>query len=94
MFRIKMGVAGVGVPEETFGVSCVPYPGNEHDLHATEPWRHPRAVQLVNTKTDTFNLDVECYNYDPTPNDTVAAIADAFELDIRKLLADNKALFG
>jgi hypothetical protein len=94
MFRIRMGVAGVGVPEETFGGSCVPHPGNEHDLHATEHWRQPRPVQLVNAKTDLLKLDAKCYNYDPTPTDTVVSIADAFEQDIRKLLADNKALFG
>jgi hypothetical protein len=94
MFRIRMGVAGVGVPEETFGVSCVPYPGNEHDLHATKPWRQRQPVQLPDTTKDVFNLSLECYNYAPTQNDTVAAVADAFELDIRKLLADNKALFG
>lgn len=69
--------AGVGTPEQTWGVSCIPAPGTEQNKHSTEPWlesaRRPVYRQPFNNT---------CGVYQIRRYDTVASVLDNFELDV------------
>ncbi|KAF6258414.1 hypothetical protein COO60DRAFT_1692748 [Scenedesmus sp. NREL 46B-D3] len=81
LFKINMGLAGVGTPEQTYGVSCTVFPGNKRDLHGT-PWlaRQRRQVQPLNAAA-ALNVTATCYNYQVQPKETVASIVESLDLD-------------
>ncbi|KAF8072389.1 RCH2 [Scenedesmus sp. PABB004] len=90
LFKIKMGVAGVGVPDQTFGVECVPAPGGPFDLHETQPWRDPKPVTLVDPAADLFKLDPDCYTYTARAREPLSAVADAFGINMRDFVLRNQ----
>ncbi|KAF6255687.1 hypothetical protein COO60DRAFT_193116 [Scenedesmus sp. NREL 46B-D3] len=89
MFRIRMGVAGVGTPDVTYGVVCEPAPGSVDNLHGNRPW-------LTNTRLPLRPIvgDATCYLYEMSTNDTFASVAEHFDVDIRTLVEDNLQLFS
>ncbi|WIA36815.1 hypothetical protein OEZ86_008070 [Tetradesmus obliquus] len=88
MFKIRMGVAGVGTPEVTYGVECEPAPGSVDNMHVNKPWLRKSRLNL--SRADTPN----CYNYKMGENDTLAYVADHFDVDIRTVVSDNLGLFS
>ncbi|KAF8055998.1 hypothetical protein HT031_006519 [Scenedesmus sp. PABB004] len=95
LFRIKMGVAAVGTPDETYGLECTPVPGApQHDPHSTQPWRVPRPVELLDPVRDTLDLRAPCVGYRVARGDTLASIVDSFGIDMRRFVQrDNAALW-
>lgn len=95
LFRIRMGDAGVGTPDQTFAVMCEPAPGSERDPHGAKAWRVRADMPLALARaSDINNLGQGvCFLYRARSTDYPAAIADAFEIDIRQLAADNTHVF-
>lgn len=81
--------AGVGAPDQTYGVSCSPPPGSEWDpfgikrFYNGKPRKH---VQLIKPN-DRVNLTESCFNYVLTNNDTLASVVDQFDQDIQAFVA-------
>ncbi|KAF6250826.1 hypothetical protein COO60DRAFT_1645962 [Scenedesmus sp. NREL 46B-D3] len=94
LFKINMGLAGVGTPEQTYGVSCTVFPGNKRDLHGT-PWlaRQRRQVQPLNAAA-ALNVTATCYNYQVQPKETVASIVESLDLDYGAFIQQNRRQFG
>lgn len=70
--------AGVGTPEQTWGVNCIPAPSTELNKHSTEPWRNTTTRLPLYRKP--FNNTCAVYKFQK--HDTVAAILDKLELDV------------
>jgi hypothetical protein len=81
LFRIKMGLSGIGTPDATFGISCYPTNGTTANLHSHTPWT--RNIRRFLTPLEGING--RCYNYTIRKGDTLAAIVDHFELDMRQV---------
>lgn len=77
LVRIGYGSAGVGNPEQTYGLNC-----KAADATATLVKR--RTLQLDPTSPG-------CFSYTGQNGDYVSGLADLFELDILQLIADNAA---
>lgn len=88
--------AGIGAPEQTYEISCVPAPGSAGDpnvvKHFPGRWYTPRPVTLVR-KNDAFDLNARCYNYVVSRSDTVASIVDAFGFNMTSFVQDNRDKF-
>ncbi|WIA41427.1 hypothetical protein OEZ86_005009 [Tetradesmus obliquus] len=89
MFKIRMGVAGVGTPDLTYGVVCEPAPGSVDNMHANSPWLKKTRLPLK-----PFEKEEGCYSYTMTASDTFASVADHFDVDIRSLVSNNLELFS
>jgi hypothetical protein len=86
--------AGVGTPEQTYGVSCTVFPGNNRDLHGT-PWlaKQRRKVEPLNAAA-ALNVTATCYKYKAQREETVASIVESLDLDYREFIHDNFQQFG
>jgi hypothetical protein len=86
--------AGVGTPEQTYGVSCTVFPGNKRDLHGT-PWlaTKRRKVEPLNATAD-LDVTSTCYNYRVQKGETVASIAESLDLNYTQFIQDNRRQFG
>ncbi|KAF8069582.1 hypothetical protein HT031_001699 [Scenedesmus sp. PABB004] len=93
LVRVKMGLAGVGTPDQTFGVECVPLPGSEHDPHHVQPWLRPRRVELER-RDQLLDLNTSCVIYRARADDSVASIVDAFRIDMVDFVRVNSNLWG
>ncbi|WIA38981.1 hypothetical protein OEZ86_005133 [Tetradesmus obliquus] len=85
LFKFSMGLAGVGAPDQTYGVSCSPPPGSEWDPFGVQKFyggKSRKTVQLIKP-SDRVNLTETCFNYVLTDNDTVASVVDHFDQDIQ-----------
>ncbi|WIA21131.1 hypothetical protein OEZ85_005443 [Tetradesmus obliquus] len=89
MFRIRMGVAGVGTPDLTYGVVCEPAPGSVDNMHANNPWLKDTRLPLTPTEKKKG-----CYTYNMTAKDTFASVAEKFKVKISDLVRDNLQLFN
>ncbi|WIA23217.1 hypothetical protein OEZ86_010105 [Tetradesmus obliquus] len=90
LFKISMGLAGVGAPDQTYGVSCSPPPGSQWDPFGVQKFyggKLRKNVQLMKP-ADRVNLTTTCFNYVLTNNDTVASVVDHFEQDIQAFVAN------
>eukprot|EP00882_Tetradesmus_deserticola_P025183 GHRQ01027646.1.p1 GENE.GHRQ01027646.1~~GHRQ01027646.1.p1 ORF type:complete len:451 (+),score=70.12 GHRQ01027646.1:210-1562(+) len=94
LFRIEMGLAGVGTPEQTYGVSCTVFPGNQKDLHGTG-WltKQRRQVQPLNAAS-ALNVTADCYSYRVQRKETVASIVESLGLDYVDFIQRNRRQFG
>ncbi|KAF8063660.1 MSL1 [Scenedesmus sp. PABB004] len=93
LVKVKMGLAGVGTPDQTFGVECAPPSGGKLDPHQVVPWQRPRPVELVD-RGQILDLDAPCVQYRVAAGDTAASIAEAFGLDMRRFVKDNADVWG
>jgi hypothetical protein len=87
--------AGVGTPEQSYGVECELAPGQPGNLHATQPWLIKKRKPLQRWPRDTA-YDTTCYTYTFTKHDNVpslASLVDPFELNIRSLVPENLDLW-
>ncbi|WIA41425.1 hypothetical protein OEZ86_005008 [Tetradesmus obliquus] len=92
MFRIRMGVAGVGTPDLTYGVVCEPAPGSVGNMHANKPWLRNTRLPLTPAKDEP--RENRCYFYTMTAKDTFASVADHFEVELSDLVQNNLKLFS
>lgn len=74
LFRIQMGIGGVGTPEHTYGITCTATEQRKLATVNTQPWEQERrAVQPVNASV-ALNTLAECYKYKVVEGDTVAFV--------------------
>ncbi|WIA32991.1 hypothetical protein OEZ86_006150 [Tetradesmus obliquus] len=94
LFRINMGLAGVGTPEQTYGVACTVFPGNKKDLHGT-PWlaKPRKPVSPINAAV-ALEVNANCYKYKTEANESVSTIVEWFDLDYRLFIQRNRKQFG
>jgi hypothetical protein len=96
LLLIVVNAAGVGTPEQTYGVSCTVFPGNKRDLHGT-PWlasgRQRRRVAPMNAAT-ALDVNATCYNYRTQRGESVSSIVEWFDLDYRDFIQRNQRRFG
>jgi hypothetical protein len=94
--------AGVGMPEDTFGIMCAPQSGSDGnragynipgDPFSTEQWRKRLPVSLTSAADLASANPSACYAYTGSAGDDAAAVADAFGVDIRLLVRDNPEVF-
>jgi hypothetical protein len=93
--RNNVNPAGVGTPEQTYGVSCTVFPGNKRDLHGT-PWL-AKARKLVSPVSAAAALDINatCYRYTTTRDkESVSSIVESFDLDYRDFIQLNRNQLG
>jgi hypothetical protein len=81
MFKMQMGLAGVGTPDATYAVACYPADGTKLNLHWDQPWTRSRRRFLTPRQGDKET----CYSYTIQKGDTVGGIADHFGLDMRQV---------
>jgi hypothetical protein len=80
LFKIQMGLAGVGTPDKTYAVSCYPAESTALNPHHDQPWtRNRRRPLALRDDSDT------CYTYISRQGDTVASVVDHFGLDMRQV---------
>jgi hypothetical protein len=87
--------AGLGTPEQTYGVECEIAPGRPGNLHATQPWLNNKRKPLQRWPNDTA-YDTTCYTYTFTKYDNVlslASLVDHFQLNIQSLVLDKLDLW-
>lgn len=87
-------LAGVGTPEQTYGVACTVFPGNKRDMHGT-PWldKPRRRVSPVNASV-ALDLNAKCYNYTTKLGESVSNIVEWFDVDYRDFIQHNRKQFG
>jgi hypothetical protein len=86
--------AGIGTPEDTYGLVCEPTAGTDNDPHHIRPWAvEQRKKVTLSDPADLTNLEAPCYLYTAEERDTAASIADAFLLDLRLFVRDNVDIF-
>jgi hypothetical protein len=83
LFRIQMGLAGVGTPDKTYAVSCYPAASTPLNRNHDRPWTRKQRLSL----TPINDLDDTCYIYKTRQGDTLGAIVDHFGLDLRVVSA-------
>lgn len=71
LFKIQMGLAGVGTPDKTYAVSCYPAEGAALNPNHDQPWTRDRRRLL--TPPDDSDT---CFTYTTKKGDTVASIVD------------------
>jgi hypothetical protein len=81
MFKMQMGLAGIGTPDATYAVSCRPTDGTKLNLHWNQPWTRSRRRFLTPRESDRDT----CYSYTIQKGDTVGAIVDHFGVDMRQV---------
>ncbi|WIA41421.1 hypothetical protein OEZ86_005004 [Tetradesmus obliquus] len=94
MFRIRMGVAGVGTPDFTYGVMCEPTDGSIYNLHNDKPWLRKARLPLQPIREQPIGESKPfCYTYTMKAHDTLAYMADHFGLEISQVVKSNLQLF-
>jgi hypothetical protein len=86
MFKMQMGLAGVGTPDATYSVACYPAESTQLHPHSDQPWTRNRRRFLTPQKGDTALLGAACYSYTIRKGDTVSDIVDHFGLDMRQVI--------
>lgn len=89
-----MGLAGVGTPEQSFGVTCAVQPNNKRDLHGTSWLAKPRKPLKPVGDVSAPTISATCYNYNMQQNDSVASLIETFQLDVRSFIQQNQRQFG
>uniref|UniRef100_A0A383W9S6 Peptidase C1A papain C-terminal domain-containing protein n=1 Tax=Tetradesmus obliquus TaxID=3088 RepID=A0A383W9S6_TETOB len=87
LFRMQMGLAGVGTPDATYAVSCYPAEGTPLHPNHEQPWARSRRRPLTPESSEVL-LSNTCYRYTIREGDTVASIVDHFGLDMRQFVQD------
>ncbi|WIA08057.1 hypothetical protein OEZ85_007523 [Tetradesmus obliquus] len=88
-FRIQMGLAGVGTPDQTYGVTCAPLPGSEYDRDGVRQfydYKRRLPVEFINPAEHRLDLDVPCFKYKLQGHDTIAAVVDGFRLTMEEFV--------
>ncbi|WIA18668.1 hypothetical protein OEZ85_003372 [Tetradesmus obliquus] len=94
LFKISMGLAGVGAPDQTYGVSCSPPPGSPWDPFGVRKFyggKPRKNVQLIKP-SDRVNLSNRCFNYVLTNQDTMSLVVDHFDQEIQAFVATQAEL--
>lgn len=87
-------LAGVGTPEQTYGVACTVFPGNKKDLHGT-PWLvKPRKRVAPVTASAALAVNAKCYSYTTQADENVSSIVETFNVDYRDFIHRNRRQFG
>eukprot|EP00882_Tetradesmus_deserticola_P003461 GHRQ01003660.1.p1 GENE.GHRQ01003660.1~~GHRQ01003660.1.p1 ORF type:complete len:712 (+),score=141.58 GHRQ01003660.1:390-2525(+) len=89
LFKVQMGLAGVGTPDQTYGVSCAPLPGSTADPHGVRQfygYKSQLPVEFINPAKDKLDLSVPCFKYTLRRNDTVASVVDTFDLSMEEFV--------
>uniref|UniRef100_A0A383W3I5 Peptidase C1A papain C-terminal domain-containing protein n=1 Tax=Tetradesmus obliquus TaxID=3088 RepID=A0A383W3I5_TETOB len=89
LFKIQMGLAGVGTPDKTYAVSCYPAEGAALNPNHDQPWTRNRR-RLLTPQGDSNT----CFTYMTQQGDTAASIVDHFGLDMRLQFVQDKANRG
>jgi hypothetical protein len=89
LFKIQMGLSGVGTPDATYAVSCYPAKSTKLNRNEDEPWTRSRRRPLApwNPDDGAWHYDT-CFKYTIRAGDTVDAIVDHFGLDMREVCTD------
>ncbi|WIA23159.1 hypothetical protein OEZ85_001490 [Tetradesmus obliquus] len=91
LFRMQMGLAGVGTPDATYAVSCYPAEGTPLHPNHEQPWARSRRRPLTPESREVL-LSNTCYRYTVQEGDTVASIVDHFGLGMRQFVQDKANL--
>jgi hypothetical protein len=84
IFKMQMGLAGVGTPDATYVVSCYPAEGTDLHPNSEQPWARSRRRPLTPESTEVL-LNNTCYRYTTQQGDIVASIVDHFGVDMRQV---------
>jgi hypothetical protein len=85
MFKMQMGMSGVGTPNATYAVPCYQAEGTKLNQNHEQPWASSRRRPLNPESWREVSLNNTCYRYTVQLRDSVASIVDHFGLDMRKV---------
>eukprot|EP00883_Tetradesmus_obliquus_P003349 jgi/Sobl393_1/13601/SZX60317.1 len=87
LFRVKMGLLGVGTPDNSYGVTCEPTKGTRENLHGQRLWITDARRRPLQLPPD-LDARGDCYNYRVQRGDDVASVVDGLGLDVRGFVQD------
>ncbi|WIA12826.1 hypothetical protein OEZ85_006454 [Tetradesmus obliquus] len=76
LFRIQMGIGGVGTPEQTYGVVCTLTEQQKLATVISQPWEQERRPLEPINKTVALDTLAECYRYTFSMDEAVASVVD------------------
>ncbi|WIA32987.1 hypothetical protein OEZ86_006147 [Tetradesmus obliquus] len=63
LFRIQMGIGGVGTPEQTYGVVCTATQQRQLATANSQPWEQERRPVDPDNRSDALDILATCYKY-------------------------------
>ncbi|WIA11601.1 hypothetical protein OEZ85_011706 [Tetradesmus obliquus] len=94
LFRIQMGIGGVGTPEQTYGITCTATEQHKLATVNTQPWEQERRAVAPDSAAVALDTLASCYRYKFVKGDTVASIVSWSGVPIQNFTQTNWKMFG